>query len=111
MNRERGQALVEVVVALPVCIACAVTMVDCGVVIRDRIAIAQAADRAAEASLRGSDTGDAARGALPSSVTGVDVDVTDGRVTVRATSHVAIAGLVGRRVVQRSTVELAEVAR
>jgi Flp pilus assembly protein TadG len=111
MSRERAQALVEAVVALPVCLACAMTLVDCGVVIRDRIALAQAADRAASAELRGTDVDAAARGALPTSVRNVDVTVRDSRITVRATSHVAIAGLAGRRIVQQSSVELAEAVR
>ena len=65
MSRERAQALVEAVVAVPACIACALGIVDAGLLVRDRIALAQAADRAAIAHLDGRDEAAAARAALP----------------------------------------------
>jgi hypothetical protein len=113
-GRERAQALVEAVVAMPVCIACAVTIVDCGVLVRDRIATTQAATRAAEAQLRGEDAADAARDAMPAALRGsTKVRIRGDRVEVRATSHVALTRLAGRSVTHRSQVELAgaEVSR
>jgi Flp pilus assembly protein TadG len=101
---ERGQALVEAVAALPVCIACAVAIVDAGAVVRDRIAIAQAAERGAEAQLAGRDPKTAVVGALPKSLRSVTVDVDAHHVRVRASSSLVVAGLVGQRVTQESTV-------
>lgn len=111
---ERAQALIEAVVAMPVCIACAVTIVDGGMLVRDRIATAQAATRAAEAQLRGDDPAAAARGALPTSIARTAKVRIDGdRIQVLATSDVAFTRLSGRRFTHRSDVELAgaEVSR
>lgn len=113
-GRERAQALVEAALVLPACVACAVTIVDCGVVARDRIATAQAATRAAEAHLVGDDATDAAREALPASLRG-DVIVRErgDEIQVSTTSDVAITRLAGRGVEHRSSVTLpdTEVAR
>ena len=106
MNRERAQALVEAVVALPACVACALVLVDCGVIVRDRIAVAQAATRAAEAHLAGADELAAARTAAPRAELSSDGDT----ISVRLTSRAAIARLAGHPVTQRSSVEL-EAAR
>lgn len=113
-RRERGQALVEVVVALPVCLVCALTLVDCGVIVRDRVAVAQAATRAAEAHVNGTDELEAARSALPSSLDGrARVAVRSDRVTVTARSAARIAKLAGAPVEHRSSVafDVSEVAR
>jgi hypothetical protein len=108
MNRERGQALVEALVAIPACIACALMVADCGVLVRDRIAVTQAATRAAEAQLTGADATRAARGALPASLrASLRVDVDDDRVIVHADSGSRIAQLAGRTVTHRSSVEVA----
>ena len=108
MTREDAQALVEVVLAVPACIACALAIADCGVLVRDRVAVAQAAGRAAEARLVGDDVEAAARGALPASMRDdVHVEVRGDRVVVRATGGARIAELVGRPVVHQSSVEVA----
>jgi Flp pilus assembly protein TadG len=105
--RERAQALVETALVVPACVACAMTIVDCGVLVRDRIATSQAATRAAEARLAGRDEASAARSALPASLRDdVIVDDHDGRIEVRTTSDVAIAQLAGRRIEHRSAVAL-----
>lgn len=107
MTRERGQALVEAVVAVPVCIACALVIADCGVIVRDRVAVTQAATRAAEARLDGRDELDAARGALPVALRDSLRVTTDGdRIVVRATSAARITKLAGMPVIHRSTVEV-----
>ena len=62
---ERGVVLVEAMVALPACVLAALALVDCGVVVRDRVAVTHAATRAAAATLEGGDAEAAARGALP----------------------------------------------
>lgn len=108
MSRERGQSLVEAVIAIPACIACALTIVDCGVLVRDRIAVAQAATRAAEAQLIGADSTAAARSALPASMRGsLQVAADEHRIVVRATSGSRIAKLAGHPVTHRSSVEVA----
>ena len=107
MSRERGQALVEAVAAVPVCMACALLLVDAGVLIRDRIAVTQAATRAAEAQLIGRDPIRAARGALPGSIRPSARVVRRGdRIVVTVTSGARIARLVGSPGVHRSSVEV-----
>ncbi len=108
MRREGGQALVEAVAAVPVCVACALALVDCGVIVRDRIAVTQAATRAAEAQLAGRDELAAARGALPASMrSSVRIEHDGDEIVVRATSGARIAKLAGAPVVHRSSVEVA----
>lgn len=105
MSRERGQALVEAIVAVPVCVACALVLADCGVIVRDRIAVTQAATRAAEARIAGRDELDAARAALPVSMRRTARIERDGeRIVVRATSGARITKLAGTPVVHRSEV-------
>ena len=112
MIRERGQVLVEATLAAPVCLAVAVSIVDCGVLVRDRVAVAQAATRAAEARLAGDDPDEAARRSLPASMRAtLHVAVRDDRIELVATSGSSLAHLAGRTVTHRSTVELAEAAR
>jgi hypothetical protein len=107
MSRERGQALVEAVAAVPVCVACALVLVDCGVLIRDRVAVTQAATRAAEARIAGRDELDAARGALPTALRdSVRISHDGDRIVVRATSAARITKLAGMPVIHRSTVEV-----
>lgn len=107
MSRERGQALVEAVAAVPVCVACALVLADCGVIVRDRIAVTQAATRAAEARIDGRDELDAARGALPSALReSLRIERDGDRIIVRATSAARITKLAGTPVTHRSTVEV-----
>lgn len=104
---ERAQALVEAVVALPACLACAVALVDCGIVVRDRIAVTQAATRAAEAQLVGREPLAAARAGLPAPLrSSIEVDSRGDRVVVTARSGSRIAALAGRNVTHRSSVEV-----
>ena len=105
--RERGQALVEAALVVPACVACAVAIVDCGVVVRDRMATTQAATRAAEARLEGREATDAARAALPESLRDdAVVRIRGERIEVRTSSDVAITRLAARPVEHRSTVAL-----
>jgi Flp pilus assembly protein TadG len=90
-GRERGQALVEAVLAVPVCITAALTIVDCGVLVRDRLAVTDAAGRAAAATLHGDDAAEAARAALPASVRDgarVTVDGDRVRVAIQSSTHI-----------------------
>ncbi len=108
MNRERAQALVEAVVAVPACIACALAIVDAGIVVRDRIAIAQAAGRAASAHLAGGDEVAAARRAVPASMRpSVRVEIDGPRVVVEGRSDVRLARIAHVDVDHRSSVEVA----
>jgi len=108
VKRERGQALVEAVAAFPVCIVCALVVVDCGVIVRDRIAVSQAATRAGEARIAGRDERSAARGALPASMQdSLRVELDGDRIVVRAESGARITKLAGSPVVHASTVEVA----
>lgn len=106
MSHERGQALIEAVAAAPVCIASALLLVDAGIIVRDRIAVAQAATRAAEASLVGSSVSEAALGALPRNLRdGATVRVDGSVVTVSVESRATSARLA------KHPVELASRAR
>ena len=107
MSRERGQALVEAMVAIPVCMACALTLVECGVLVRDRIVVSQAATRAAEAQMAGRDPADAARTALPKSMRdALEVNVRSDRVAVSVRSDSRAVQLIGARVIHRSSVAI-----
>lgn len=107
MSRERGQALVEAVAAMPVCIASALLLVDAGTIVRDRMVTAQAATRAAEATIVGDDVRDAALSAMPRGLRGdATVQVEDSGITVRVTSRARAARIVGRSIQLRSHVEL-----
>lgn len=90
-RREGAQALVESVLALPVCMVAALTIVECGVLVRDRLAVADAAARGAEARIEGRDVAAAARTALPASLRSsarIAVAADRVRVTVRSRTHV-----------------------
>ena len=65
-----GQALIETLFVIPACMVCAMVLVDCGVVIRDRVALAQAAGQAGIAAERDNDVDAAARRAVPHSIRG-----------------------------------------
>lgn len=107
MTRERAQALVEAAVAVPVCLACAMTLVDGGILVRDRIATAQAATHAAEARLEGRDAITAARRALPRSLRdSFQLDQDGDHLVLRATSRTALARMAGRGVEHRSSIVL-----
>jgi hypothetical protein len=106
MRSERGSALIEAVAAFPACIACALVIVDCGVLVRDRIATTQAATRAAAAELAGTDARAAARAALPMSLrASLRLHVTDAGVDVRVTSRPAVLPMPA--IVQHSHANLA----
>lgn len=106
-RRERGQGLVEAVMAVPVCVACALAIVDAGVLVRDRLAVAQAADRAAVARLEGRDERAAALRALPGSLRrGATVRVDGATVEVRVDGGARLAQLVGHPIRLDSSVEV-----
>lgn len=108
MKREAGQALVEATLALPVCIACSLALVDAGLLVRDRIATSHAATRAAEAHLAGSDPRDAARAALPASLRQtIQLQETSDAIVVRTSTRITLASFAGQRVQHRSRVDLA----
>lgn len=110
IGRERGQALVEAVLALPVCLTAALTIVECGVLVRDRLAVTDAAGRAAEARLRGGDARDAARSALPVSLRGgalVEIDADRVQVTIQSRTHIPGVARLAQRSEAVATVEVA----
>lgn len=101
IGRERAQALVEAVLVLPVCMTAALTIVECGVLVRDRIAVTDAATRAAHAELIGADADGAARAALPKALrSDADIAVDANRVHVTIHSRTRIPGVT--RIAQRS---------
>ena len=106
MRAERGSALIEAIVAVPACLACALVIVDCGVLVRDRMATTQAATRAAAAQLAGGDARAAARAALPTKLRdSLELHVSDRGVDVRVTSRPAVLPV--RSISQHSHVALA----
>ena len=62
---ERGQAMIEALFVVRLCICCALALVDAAVLVRDRIAVTQAATRAGEAVLSHRNMCAAARDAVP----------------------------------------------
>ncbi|MBC7461768.1 MAG: pilus assembly protein [Thermoleophilia bacterium] len=105
-RREAGSVLVEALAAVPMCIMCALAIADGGALVRDRLAVTQAASRAARAELRGGDVRGAARAALPNKLRdSMHVRVAHGTVTVEATSRPTVLRVPGG-VAQRSTVTI-----
>ena len=103
-RRERGSVLVEAIAAVPVCIVCALAIADGGGLVRDRLAVTQAASRAARAEVRGADARGAARAALPERLrSSMHVRIAHGTVVVEATSHPTVLRVPGG-VAQRSSV-------
>lgn len=112
MRREAGQALIESMLAIPLCLACALALVDCGIVVRERIVVAQAASRVAGAVLAGDDPVVAARAATPAGQRrSLDIQVAPSRIRVTIESRARIARAVGRPISQVSIVRLKEHAR
>ncbi|MCW2926791.1 MAG: hypothetical protein JWM86_759 [Thermoleophilia bacterium] len=114
MSRERGQALVEAVAALPVCVASALLLVDAGIIVRDRIAVSQAATRAVEATIEGRDAAAAAHGALPAALrSAARVEISGATITVSVQSRATSARLVHQPVVlaSRARLDSVEVTR
>ncbi|MCW2972848.1 MAG: hypothetical protein JWN72_1121 [Thermoleophilia bacterium] len=105
-RRERGSVLVEAIVAVPACIVCALAIADGGALVRDRLAVTQAATRAARAQLTGGDVRGAARAALPARLrSSMHVRVARGVITVEATSRPTVLRVPGG-VAQRSQVAI-----
>lgn len=62
MMRESGQAAIEAIVVVPVCVTAAWMLMSVGAYAQQRVAVTHAASRAAVAQLRGDDPVAAARG-------------------------------------------------
>lgn len=93
---ERGQSLVEAVAIMPLCLLCALALVDAGIVVRDRLATVQATGRAATAELAGRDAEDAALRSLPKGLrSGATVRVDNGEVVVATTSRPTMLRVLG----------------
>lgn len=96
MSRERGQALVETVALVPLSIACAVVLVDCGRIVRDRIAVSQAAAAAIHERGDLAAAERAARAALPKDIRATRrIEVDEEQVLVSARSGGLLANLAG----------------
>lgn len=112
MSRDRGQALVETVLAIPACLVAAMGLVECGVLVRDRVVTSYAASRAAQATIVGGDAEAAAMGALPESLQdSARVIVRDDSVEVRVQSMARTLPGVGTVEHSSSAVVDAEAAR
>lgn len=93
---ERGQATIEALAIVPVCLLAACTLVEAGIVLREQIMASQAAGRAAVAHIERRDPAEAARAALGARRgQGVSVRVDGDSVTVRVRSSAQILGLAG----------------
>ena len=104
MSRERGQALVETVAAVPVFLAASLLVVASGVVVRDRLVLAQATGQAGTAIVRGLDPRTAARDVLPARLRPtMQFTHREERVTISVRSSLP---LVPDAIVQRSSVEV-----
>jgi hypothetical protein len=94
---QAGQSAIEAIVVVPLCVLCAVSIVDAGVVIRDQIAATRAAGAAARAEIDGSDALSAARAQLPEALRS-DAEVRhtgDGTVEVSVEPRLAILDVAG----------------
>ncbi len=92
----------------PVCMACALALVDAGVLVRDRIAVSQAATRAAAAQMVGESPREAALGALPDRArASARIRVRGSEVVVVASGNSRIAKLVRHPVELRSSATFA----
>lgn len=84
MIGQRGQATIEAVVALPLCIAVSFGLIAEARIIQGQIALERAAGSAAVAQVEGRDAGSAARAAGGGTLRSMQVAVTDRRVRVSA---------------------------
>jgi hypothetical protein len=96
MTRERGQATVETVAAIPLVAAVVVLLLQLLAAGADRELAGHAAESGAVALLEGGDAAKAARDALPGwSRSGLRVDVDGQTVRVRLRPPLAVPGLTG----------------
>lgn len=65
MSGRRGQSTIEVLFVVPACVVCAAVLVEAGSLVRDRMAVADAAGRGAATAVLGGDGERAVRAALP----------------------------------------------
>ena len=93
---QRGQATIEVMAIIPACLLAAWTLVETGVLVRERVAVGNAAGRAAVAHVEGADPADAARGATGEALARrLKVSIDAERVTVTVRPRVTILGAAG----------------
>jgi len=96
MRSDRGQATIEVVALFPLCLLCALAVVEAGVLVQERLAVSQAAGRAAVAEVRHEDPTAAARGVLPKSLErGLRVSRSGSTITVSTPARVRLLGAAG----------------
>lgn len=96
MRGTRGQSSIEVVALVPLVLVLAMGIVDASIVVRDRIAVADAAGRAGRAHIRGENLRAAARGGVPQSLrSSVTVSSTDDEITASVESSSRLLHLVG----------------
>jgi Flp pilus assembly protein TadG len=100
MRAASGQAAIETIFVVPLCVACAVALVSAGLYVRGELAVRDAAGRAGAAAVRGEDASAAARSALPQGLRrGVRVE-RDGReltVSIRTRGGALTPLLPGRQ--------------
>jgi hypothetical protein len=93
VSGARGQASIEAVVSIPLCVVCALGIVSAGLYVRQQMAVSHAAARAGAAQVSGLDPQAAAKAALPPGAKGVRV-VRGGRASSQLTvSEPTSAGL------------------
>lgn len=95
MNRERGQALIEAVMLIPVCVLCAVALVEAGVLVRSQLQLIDAAGRAG--AVRAADGTEAAaraaaQAALPDALADAQVHFGAENVSITARPQLAVLG-------------------
>ncbi|MBC7643670.1 MAG: hypothetical protein H7123_00995 [Thermoleophilia bacterium] len=92
-SSNAGQALIETLFVIPACMVCAMVLIDCGVVIRDRVALAQAASQAGVAAQQQGDVDAAARRAVPKSMRGgLTITRDNSSIELRAAASLPIVG-------------------
>lgn len=110
--RDRGQALIEAVVAMPVFIMASLALVDCGLMVRNQLAVTGAATRAAQAVVLNKDSVAAAKSGMPAVLKdAVYVVQKNDRLVVKAKNKPRILGFVGAIEYRSEAVVGAEVVR
>jgi Flp pilus assembly protein TadG len=85
---QRGQATIEALVVVPLCVLAGTGLVDAGHLVSDRIAVQRAASAAAVAVVNGEGAAKTASAALPATLRPtVRTTTRDGRVDVSAASE------------------------
>lgn len=106
MTSQRGQSTIEALFVVPMCVVCAAVLVEAGSLVRDRMAVADAAGRGAAAAVLGKDGERTARAALPAGLRkGARITARGDRLSVSARPRLGLlSGVADVKVTSSATV-------